>query len=90
MWHGAKILELQMSNGLNFWIQHAISQLLVSGKEIWARYVSPRGQKHLKNGLSATFLTHRKKSWENGHLEGQMSTKFKNSSGIRKWTGQAF
>jgi len=59
-WRGAKILELQMRNGLHFWIHHGKSQLLVSEKEIWARSESPRGQKHPKNDLSAPFLTHRK------------------------------
>jgi len=79
-----------MRNVLHFWIQHGKSQLLVFGQEILARYESPKGQKTPKNGLSATFLTHRKQSWENEDLEGQMSTKFKNSSGVGKYTGQAF
>ena len=82
LWRGAKILELQMRNGLHFWIQHGKSRLLVSGKEILARYESPKGHKTPKNGLSAPFLTHRKQSWENGDLEGQMSTKFKIPMGL--------
>lgn len=40
-----------------------------SGKEILTRSGSPKGQKTPKNGLSATFLKHRKKSWENEYLE---------------------
>jgi len=80
----AKILELQSRNGLHFWIQHEKARLLVSGQEILTRFGSPKGQKTAKNGLSATFLTHRKKSWENEDLDGQMSTKFKNSSWVGK------
>ena len=49
-----------------------------------ARSESPRGQKHPKNGLFATFLTHRKQSWENEDLERQISTKFINST----WGGK--
>ena len=73
-----------MKNGLHFWIQHEKSQLLVLGQEIWARSESPRGQKHPKNDLSAPILTHRKQSWENEDLERQMSTKFRNSTWVRK------
>jgi len=83
-WHDAKILELQSRNGLNFWIHHGKSRLPVYGQEILTKYGSPKGQKTPKNGLSASFLTHRKQSWENGDLEGQMSTKFKNFSWVRK------
>jgi len=73
-----------MKNGLHFWIQHGKSRLLVLGQEIWERSESPRGQKHPKIGLSAPNLTHRNQSWENEDLEGQMSTKFKNFSWVRK------
>ena len=38
-----------------------------------------KGQKHLENDLSATFCTHRKQSWEIEVLEGQMTSKFRNS-----------
>ena len=62
----------------------------MSEKEILTRSGSPRGQKTPKNGLSTTFLTHRKQSWENEDLEGKMSTKLKNSSWVGKYTGQAF
>jgi len=55
-----------------------------------ARSESPGGQKHPKNDLSAPILTHRKQSWENEYLEGKMSTKFRNSTWVRKYTGQAF
>ena len=72
----------------------------MSEQEILARYESPKGQKTPKNGLSATFLTHRKQSlenedlegqsWENEDLEGKMSTKLGNSNGVTNYTGQAF
>jgi len=39
-----------------------------------------KGQKHLKNALSAPFWPHRKQRWENSLLEGQMDTKFRNST----------
>ena len=80
----AKIIELRSRNNLNFWIQHRKIHLLVSGLEILISFGSPKGQKTPKNGLSATFWTHRKKSWENEDLEGQMSFKFRHSSGVRK------
>jgi len=80
---GAKILALQSRKGLHFWIQHRKIHLLVSGLEILISFGSPKGQKTPKNGLSATVWTHRKQSWENEDLEGQMSFKFRNSSGVR-------
>jgi len=73
-----------MKNGLQFWIQNGKSLLLVSKQEILTIFGSPKGQETPKNGLSATFLTHRKQSWENEDLEGKMSTKFKNSSCVGK------
>jgi len=41
-------------------------------------------KKHAKNDLTAPFWTHRKQSWENALLEGQMDTKLKNSTWFRK------
>jgi len=81
---GTKNLEVQMKNGLHFWIQHEKSRLLVLGQGIWARSESPGGQKHPKHDLSAPILTHRKQYWENEDLEGQMSTKFRNFSWVIK------
>jgi len=52
----------------------------VSEQEILTISGSPKGQKTPKNGLFAAFFTHRKQSWDNEDMEGQMSTKFKNSS----------
>jgi len=43
-----------------------------------------KGKKHPKSALSATFLPHRKQSWENQFLERQMDSKFRNSSCSRK------
>ena len=42
-----------------------------------------KGKKHSKNGLSATFCTSRNQSWEIAVLEGQMTSKLKNST----WVG---
>lgn len=47
-WYNPKILELQMRNGLQFWIQNEKSRLLVSGQEFLAISKPPRGQKHPK------------------------------------------
>ena len=39
-----------------------------------------KGQKHSKNGLSATFCTSRNQSWVIAVLEGKMTSKLKNST----------
>ena len=41
-------------------------------------------KKHAKNDLIAPFWTHRKQSWENALLEGQMDTKLENSTWVGK------
>lgn len=58
--------------------------ILTNGQEIWVGFESSGGQKHLKNDLTAPILTHRKQSWEIEVLEGQMTSKFKNSTWVRK------
>ena len=63
---------------------------MVLGQEIWVSYGSPKGQKNEKNDLIAPILTHRKQSWENALLEGQMDTKLENSTWVGKQTGMAF
>ena len=42
-----------------------------------------KGQKHSKNGLSATFCTSRNQSWKIAVLERKMNSKLKNST----WVG---
>ena len=42
-----------------------------------------KGQKHLQNGLSATFCTHRKKCWDIEVMEGKVTSKSINST----WVG---
>ena len=42
-----------------------------------------KGQKHSKNGLSATFCTNRNQSWKIAVLEGKMVSKLKNAT----WVG---
>ena len=49
-----------------------------------------KGQKHLENGLSATFCSHRNQSWEIELLEGKMDTKSRNSTWVGKYTGRDF
>ena len=41
-------------------------------------------KKHAKNDLTALFWTHRKQSWENARLEGQMDTKLEKSTWVGK------
>ena len=41
-----------------------------------------KGQKHSKNGLSATFCTNRNQSWEIEVLEGKINSKLKNSTWV--------
>ena len=41
-------------------------------------------KKHAKNDLTTPILTHRKQSWENVLLEGQMDTKLENSTWVGK------
>ena len=41
-------------------------------------------KKQANNDLNAPFWIHRKQSWENALLEGQMKTKLKNSTWVRK------
>jgi len=43
-----------------------------------------KGKKHPKSAFSATFLPHRKQSWENQFLEGKIDSKLRNSSCSRK------
>ena len=47
-----------------------------------------KGQKHLENGLSATFCTHKNQSWEIEVLEGKMTSKSRNSTWVGKYTGR--
>ena len=49
-----------------------------------------KGQKHSKNGLSATFCTSRHQSWEIEVLEGQMTSTLKNSTWVGYQTSMAF
>ena len=43
-----------------------------------------KAQKHHENHLAATFCTSREYLWENEVLEGQMSSKFRNSTWVGK------
>lgn len=49
-----------------------------------------KGQKHLKNALSAPFWPHRKQCWENSLLKGQMDSKFRNSTCSGKYIDRNF
>jgi len=62
----------------------------VHGQEIWASFESSGGHKHSKNDLTAPILTHRKQSWEIEVLEGQMTSKFRNSTWVGKYIGRDF
>ena len=49
-----------------------------------------KAEKHHENHLAATFCTSRKYFWENEVLEGQMSSKLRNSTWIGYPTSRAF
>ncbi len=42
-----------------------------NAQEILKSFELPKGQKHLKNDLSAPFWTHRRQCWENSILDGK-------------------
>ena len=55
--------ELQITKSLHLWICHEKLGFLVHGQEIWEGFEPSKGQKTLKNDLTAHILTHRKQSW---------------------------
>jgi len=61
----------------------------VHGQEIWAIFESSGVQKHSKNDITTPILTHRKQSWEIEVLEGKMTSKFRNSTGVGKYIDKA-
>ena len=60
------------------------------GQEVWASFEFSGGQKHSKNDLTTPILTHRKQSWEIEVLEGQMTSKFRDSTWVGNYTGRDF
>lgn len=75
---------LQIQKSLHFQIFHDKLWFLVNSQEIWAGFEPSRGQKHSKGDLTTPILTHGKQSWEFEVLEGQMTSKFKNSTWVGK------
>ena len=76
--------QIHFAKTQNFHIFHAKLHMLIHCQEILWSFGPPKSQKTSKHWLSATFLRHRKQSWEIASLEGQMTTKFRNSSWVGK------
>ena len=76
--------QLHFAKTQHFQICHEKLHMLINGLEILWSFGPPESQKTSKIWLSATFLSCRKKSWEIAILEGQMTTKFRNSSWVGK------
>ena len=82
--------QFHLAKTQHFQIFHAKLHMLMDGLEIWWSFGPPESKKTSKKWLSATFLSCRKQSWEIAILEAKMTTKFRNSSWVGKYTHRPF
>ena len=82
--------KLHFAKTQHFQIFHAKLHMLMDGLEIWWSFGPPESQKTSKKWLSATFVRHRKQSWEIWFLTRKMDSKFQNSSWVGKYTHISF